>query len=291
MSDKTYQPKTYRKQGGDEFVIASGGKLTIEAGGKIIDGSGTAAGAGLSPLIWSDCPVMQLLADPTLGVINRDDFSQVMVTGFPYLITGINGTFLAVPNVPYGQAQLLATGADNDAAIVTSNNNIAGLIKANAASAWWFEARVQVSQITLAQGVFVGLVKETGIGTDFMTANTMALKVQNFLGFQIISATDIAAVWQAVMCLDAGARVAIAAAAATASVNFVKLGMKSVPNAAGTVATVTFYVDGVAVATTVLSSATNFPLDKVMQITFATKCGQATANSLTLDWWQAAQLR
>jgi hypothetical protein len=30
MSDGTYQPKTYRKQGGDEFVVASGGKLTIE---------------------------------------------------------------------------------------------------------------------------------------------------------------------------------------------------------------------------------------------------------------------
>jgi hypothetical protein len=30
MSDGTYQPKTYRKQGGDEFVVAPGGKLTIE---------------------------------------------------------------------------------------------------------------------------------------------------------------------------------------------------------------------------------------------------------------------
>lgn len=30
-----YQPKTYRKQGGDEFVIADGGKITIESGGTI----------------------------------------------------------------------------------------------------------------------------------------------------------------------------------------------------------------------------------------------------------------
>lgn len=29
----TYQPKTYRKQGGDEFVVASGGKITVESGG------------------------------------------------------------------------------------------------------------------------------------------------------------------------------------------------------------------------------------------------------------------
>lgn len=31
----TYQPKTYRKQGGDEFVVASGGRITIETGGEI----------------------------------------------------------------------------------------------------------------------------------------------------------------------------------------------------------------------------------------------------------------
>jgi hypothetical protein len=38
MPDATYTPKTYRKQGGDEFVIASGGRLTIESGG-IVSGT------------------------------------------------------------------------------------------------------------------------------------------------------------------------------------------------------------------------------------------------------------
>lgn len=31
----TYQPKTYRKQGGDEFVVADGGKITVESGGTL----------------------------------------------------------------------------------------------------------------------------------------------------------------------------------------------------------------------------------------------------------------
>jgi len=31
----TYQPKTYRKQGGDELVVASSGKITVESGGQI----------------------------------------------------------------------------------------------------------------------------------------------------------------------------------------------------------------------------------------------------------------
>jgi hypothetical protein len=44
MSDATYQPKVYRKQGGDELVIADGGTLTIEEGATV-DGSGiTVAG-------------------------------------------------------------------------------------------------------------------------------------------------------------------------------------------------------------------------------------------------------
>lgn len=33
MSDETYQPKTYRKDGGDTFVVASGGKILFETGG------------------------------------------------------------------------------------------------------------------------------------------------------------------------------------------------------------------------------------------------------------------
>jgi ABC-type iron transport system FetAB permease component len=35
MSDATYRPKVYRKQGGDELVVASGGVITVESGGSI----------------------------------------------------------------------------------------------------------------------------------------------------------------------------------------------------------------------------------------------------------------
>jgi len=31
----SYAPKVYRKQGGDELVVADGGKITIESGGEI----------------------------------------------------------------------------------------------------------------------------------------------------------------------------------------------------------------------------------------------------------------
>jgi len=35
MADATYQPKTYRKQGGDEFVVAASGAITVESSGDI----------------------------------------------------------------------------------------------------------------------------------------------------------------------------------------------------------------------------------------------------------------
>jgi hypothetical protein len=40
MADGSYMPKVYRKQGGDELVVASGGVITMEAGGTIADANG-----------------------------------------------------------------------------------------------------------------------------------------------------------------------------------------------------------------------------------------------------------
>ncbi len=275
--------KNYMEQGGDELVI--GGKLTLTDEARIPLG-GTAAGAGLSPLIWDDIPLLQMLADPTLGVVGGDDFVTLGTDGFPYDIVGTNGTFLPLAGEQYGAAEAVAAGTDNDECYVSSNNNLAGLIKANATDDWAFEARLKINQITTAQGVFVGLSEETGTGVDFMTDDTMAMKVLDGIGFQILAATDIAAVWQTMISLNGGARVAVAAAAAAAAaVAYVKLGMKCVSG------TVTFYVNGVALADTIASTDTNFPLDQVLEFVLATKCGTGVENSVIIDWWKAAQLR
>ena len=45
-ADKTYNPKVYRKQGGDEFVVASGGTLTVESGGQLAMGTAAVSAAG-----------------------------------------------------------------------------------------------------------------------------------------------------------------------------------------------------------------------------------------------------
>ena len=43
MADATYSPKVYAKQGGVQFVIASGGSILVESGAKILPNSGTQA--------------------------------------------------------------------------------------------------------------------------------------------------------------------------------------------------------------------------------------------------------
>lgn len=46
MADASYQPKVYRKQGGEEFIVASGGTLEIESGGTFkLDGTTVSATA------------------------------------------------------------------------------------------------------------------------------------------------------------------------------------------------------------------------------------------------------
>jgi len=47
MSDASYQPNIYRKQGGSYLVVASGGTVTVESGGAItVDSGGTLTNAG-----------------------------------------------------------------------------------------------------------------------------------------------------------------------------------------------------------------------------------------------------
>jgi hypothetical protein len=250
---------------------------------------GAATNYGLSPAIWNDCPLEKMLIDPGYGHFDGDDFAGAsgspFVTAHKYELAGANGTFAAVAGAPGGAGIISAPGTDNDEATLMANNDAAGLIKADAASNWWFEARIKVSTATVEVGAFVGLAEETGIGTDFFTDDTMALKVVDYLGFQVIHATAAANVWQTVMALNGGAHVVISAAAVAAGTSYVKLGMKSVAGS------VTFYVNGVPLATGVLSSATNFPLDQVMGVLFGVKTGKAAAYTMTIDWWKAAQTR
>ena len=68
MADATYTPKVYRKQGGDELVVASGGKINIESGG-IIEANGVDLIDELAALSGLDATELGYLDGVTAGTV------------------------------------------------------------------------------------------------------------------------------------------------------------------------------------------------------------------------------
>lgn len=85
MSDATYQPKIYRKQGGDELHVASGGVLDIETGGAI-KANGTQASAttaGLTTITHTapstpDYAIQALTQSSPYGFVTSDEGNSVL---------------------------------------------------------------------------------------------------------------------------------------------------------------------------------------------------------------------
>lgn len=249
-----------------------------------------ATGAGLSPRIWMDCPILGMMEDPGVGTLVRDDFTYISTTGYPYEISGTNGTFAAVAGSQYGEGLLSAPGTDNDEIHIAYNNDVAGCINCSADKKWWFEARLKLSQVTAECGVFVGLLDEAASQDDLMANNNGIITATvDCLGFQIVEAAAAALTWRTIMQL--AARAAVSETAAAASVSYVKLGMKSTPNSAGTVATIKFYVNGAPLADTTTTAATDYPLNATLIPHFGLKILSSAIMTMTIDWWQTAQLR
>ena len=246
----------------------------------------SASGPGLSPAIWDSCPRGQMLIDPTSGHFVGDDFTYTTKKSYLnnqfYYVTGTNKDFTPVAEDPNGIALLTSTGADNDECNV-NYAGLPGIIKLDNTKDWWFESRVKINQATLAQGVFVGLISDdTAMAVDFMSDDDMVIKDTSLIGFQILSANDDAASWRSVFRELGSAIVADTTALATTS--WVKLGMKSNQG------NVSYFIDGNLMGLAEYQSST-YPKDVCVVPAFATKCGQASENTLSVDWWYAAQTR
>ena len=263
----------------------------LEVGKVTVSQNETDTGKGLSKAIWSDCNILNMLVDPYYGHVLRDDFIQTTGTHFTtannYILAGANGTFAKTAADQNGVALLTAPGTDNDEAYIQLNTTV-GVIKLDATTDWWFEARVKINQITTAQGVFVGLLGDAAaIGADFMTDNTMALKALDYIGFHAMIANDGACIFDAVHSITSQHRISVKTAihTPTAATSWIKFGMKSKSGVNQ------YFVNGLPCVTTVLTSAHDYPLNKYCMPAFGTKCGSAAANTLSIDWWQCAQLR
>ncbi|MBW2645099.1 MAG: hypothetical protein JRE23_02770 [Deltaproteobacteria bacterium] len=76
MADETYQPKTYRKDGGDTHVIASGGSLDVESGGAF-----KLAGTQVYPTVTAEVLFTEAGAGTYTGTIALPAGSRIIDIG------------------------------------------------------------------------------------------------------------------------------------------------------------------------------------------------------------------
>lgn len=259
---------------------------------------GSAAGAGLSPAIWDDCPMVGIMCDPTIGWMISDDFTDVGLSGTittiisqagtgRYLVFGGAGATIAPDNALGGGLTLSLTDTDQAVSIVTKQNPFQ---ITSGAGDLWFEARVKFSTITTnEQAWFVGLTSIITQSATVPLTAAGALADVNLVGFHKPEANTTA--FDASYKANGVNAVEVNSDIGTLAVDtYVKLGMKfSTSNNR-----LEFYVNGVKQAngkTIPNATGTDFPADVLMAPTFALLAATNDTETATIDWWKIAQLR
>jgi hypothetical protein len=173
MADTTYQPKCYRKQGGDEFVVASGGKINIESGGTI-EVAGVDLLDEIAALSGLDSGELGVLNGVTAGTVaaskavvvdaNKDigTFRHLTISG--NFVTG--STTLSEAELGVLDAVTAGTIAASKAAVVDSNKRV---------NEWTVSGVLQLGTTATAALALGG-------GTS-TTPLTSASTSKNFVGF------------------------------------------------------------------------------------------------------------
>lgn len=259
---------------------------------------GSAAGAGLSPAIWDDCPLVGIMCDPTIGWMVSDDFTDVGLSGTittiisqagtgRYLVFGGAGATIAPDNALGGGLTLSLTDTDQAVSIVTKQNPFQ---ITSGAGDLWFEARVKFSTITTnEQGWLLGLTSIITQSATVPLTNASAIADINFVGFHKPEANTTA--FDASYRANGVAAVEVNSDIGTLAVDtYVKLGMKfSTANNR-----LEFYVNGEKQAkgkTIPNATGDDFPADVLMAPTFALLAATNDTETATIDWWKIAQLR
>ena len=268
-----------------------------------------------TPAIWADCPVLEMIVDPSRGVHFYDDFSNAPKTdagliegagesaGNGYVFYGDTGVVMkAQSSATEGEGQALEVSgndADNDEGSM-SLGSPAFMVSDTGGydNKLWFEARIKSATVA-DNGVsqFIGLAWDFGsnvpvAGAEALVDNTGALGAFSYLGFHCDAANGDA--WDFVYKAEGDSQtVAIAGVDVGVADTYAKFGFIYDPSAPDA-NKITVYVDGVKSSTYVTAAniaAAAFPDAESLAPTWATKVGSAAAVLCNLDWWRCAQLR
>lgn len=263
---------------------------------------GTATGRGLSPGLWSTCPVQELKANPQSGMFFFDDFidgidvaanqntaaaAALGTTGnWAACTAATGGTVIATAADNYQGVVKLETTTDNEDAIICypKGGHIAGKFILNTTTRLWMEARVSILNITTNKfNAFFGFAEEGLVATTTLLTNADAMADKDYVGFQKTYAgtTAISSVYNTESGATSPATVA-AAAATVAADTFTKIGMYC----DGT--TVWFYQNG-AMGTGVTIATADFPDGEEMAFYAGVMAGHGDLCSVSLDWVALAQ--
>jgi len=263
-----------------------------------------------SPIIWNDCPVGRIAADPAVGKHLFDDFHSGVIAGSTIVKGQPNGwTCYAESNDvadcatqanDEGWLLIQSDGTDADVTALTGGENLCGAWKTPTAGQGdikklWFEARIKVVTITDSdQGCFVGLsapgeAKNAGGG---MAAGGASMSDIDHIGFAQLSGDcdDFIIAYNEATSGTAQTSTGVITLVAD---TWVRVGFKVVTKGQGTY--VQFYADGVYLGAATDINLTvanaNFPgaTDMDILLSTVTESGGADGDGIYVDWVRVAQ--
>jgi hypothetical protein len=229
----------------------------------------------------------QVWQDPSMGWGFFDDFADFYATANKYtLVEGDAASTVGLLATEVGGVLRLDCGnVDNDEVYISAGTE-AGLVKIDgAAGRVWMEARIRTDSIAdNAAGLFIGLTEEGWSAANAMTDDTGVVGDKDTVGFAIVQADGNAITAIHNTASGGGVTTAIASVQVPVASTWYKLGLYF-----DGVDTVSWFVNGVANATTVLESATNFPDGEELHLSAGAKTGSAVGFNVDIDWWAVAQ--
>lgn len=200
MADTTYAPKVYRKQGGDEQVIADGGLQTVESGGTVSFASGSILNIGTTPKttvgIGAKNGTTITAAENGDGILHQ---TVLTLAAYQQAITDANAYGGGkIYDFPAGRILLLGTTANLTLSVVGDQTTT---INATASVTWGLGSAT-ASNATLATTMVDMLPKTTAVLESGTKATTGALAasaqfdgtataIDCFLNFGFETNTDI----------------------------------------------------------------------------------------------------
>ena len=251
---------------------------------------------GRSPRLWKGSHYEAIMTgDNTQGLHWGDDFQDTPISGQKYVLLEADSNAAFAPLTTVGDGRLtltLATSANEEGNLIYGDGtSIIGDITETSGVETYFEARFKVSSVVDdVMTCYVGLAEAGMTGAGMQTDDSGILSAKDYVMFRTLGVNGGTAGTNAVMGAafntDSGTEVGVITTADTIVADtFVKVGFVHDGKSK-----ITYFVNGLANATTSDPSDTTFPDGEELTFACGAKLGTATTGGLfTLDWWHVVR--